>query len=263
MNATVLPGQAQQSAKLPRAPLNAINATVVNGFVPRHPPCAPLSRTVAIATVVVALHAGLIWALQSGLAVHKPELVVPAQVLAEFIEPPAPKVAPVPPAPPVPPSKPVKPSMQNKALPKAPTQPQAQPLAIADPTPSPNAPTGSVDPSPPATAAPVAAGPVAPPAPPAPPAVQLPSSNADYLQNPKPAYPPLSKRLGEQGKVIVRVLIGADGQPRQAELRQSSGFERLDQAALNTVLKWRYVPGKRGGVAEEMWFNVPINFVLE
>ena len=91
----------------------------------------------------------------------------------------------------------------------------------------------------------------------------MPSSNADYLQNPKPAYPPLSKRLGEQGKVIVRVLIGADGVPQKAELRQSSGFDRLDQAALNTVLKWRYVPGKRGGVAEEMWFNVPINFVLE
>ena len=73
---------------------------------------------------------------------------------------------------------------------------------------------------------------------------------ADYLQNPKPAYPPLSRRLGEQGKVIVRVLIGTDGVPKKAEMRQSSGFDRLDQAALNTVLKWRYVPGKRGGVAE-------------
>ena len=107
-----------------------------------------------------------------------------------------------------------------------------------------------------APAAPAAAAP-------APPSVQLPSSNADYLQNPKPPYPSLSKRLGEQGKVIVRVLIGTDGLARKAELRQSSGFERLDQTALNTVLKWRYVPGKRGGVAEEMWFNVPINFVLE
>ena len=105
--------------------------------------------------------------------------------------------------------------------------------------------------------------PPAPAAPPAPPAVQLPSSSADYLQNPKPAYPALSRRLNEQGKVIVRVLIGADGAAQKAELRQSSGFERLDQAALATVLKWRYVPGKRGGVAEDMWFNVPINFVLD
>ena len=237
---------------------------------PVHLTGQPFNRRVVIALVVVALHAGLIWALQRGLTQHPPEQVIPAEVLAELIEPPAPQAAPAPPAPPVPPSKPVKtapaPSPQ-KTPPKAPapTQPQAQPLAIADATPSPNAPAGSLASAPPAAAAPVAAGPAAAPpaAPSAPAAVQLPSSNADYLQNPKPAYPPLSRRLGEQGKVIVRVLIGADGVPRKAELHQSSGFDRLDRAALDTTLKWRYVPGKRGGMAEEMWFNVPINFVLE
>jgi len=95
------------------------------------------------------------------------------------------------------------------------------------------------------------------------PRVELPSSQADGLNNPKPAYPLLSRRLGEQGQVIVRVLIATDGTAQRAELRQSSGSERLDQAALSTVLKWRYVPGRRGGVPEAMWFNVPINFVLE
>jgi protein TonB len=104
---------------------------------------------------------------------------------------------------------------------------------------------------------------VAPVAPPAPPAVQLPSSDADYLQNPKPPYPPISRRLGEQGKVLLRVLIGVDGQPKKAEIRKSSGFDRLDQAAMTAAMRWRYVPGKRGGVAEEMWSDVPINFVLE
>jgi protein TonB len=93
--------------------------------------------------------------------------------------------------------------------------------------------------------------------------VELPSTVADYLNNPKPRYPLLSKRAGEQGRVLVHVLIGADGLAQQADVKTSSGFERLDQAALTTVLKWRYVPGKRGGVAEAMWFNVPINFVLE
>ena len=230
---------------------------------------APLGkRNAAIAAAVVALHASLIWVLQSGSAVHLPEVAVPVQVLAELIDSPAPSVEPAPPAPPAPPAKPVTqpvaPSVQKKAAPpQTPAQPQAQPLAIADPAPSPNAPAGSLAPSPPSTPAPPAAGPTAPPAPPAPAAVQLPSSNADYLQNPKPAYPPLSRRLGEQGKAILRVLIGADGQPQKAELKQSSGFDRLDQAALSTVMKWRYVPGKRGGVAEDMWFNVPINFVLE
>jgi protein TonB len=98
---------------------------------------------------------------------------------------------------------------------------------------------------------------------PAPPSVQLPSSDADYLQNPRPPYPPISRRMNEQGKTTVRVLIGADGQPQRAEIAKSSGFGRLDDAALATVMRWRFVPGKRGGVAEAMWFNVPINWVLE
>lgn len=95
------------------------------------------------------------------------------------------------------------------------------------------------------------------------PEVELPSSRAQYLNNPKPPYPATSKRLGEEGKVMIRVLISADGQPSQAQIQKSSGFERLDQAALETVLRWRFVPGKRGGVPEAMWFNVPINFVLD
>jgi len=139
--------------------------------------------------------------------------------------------------------------------------PPPMPLAIADPTPAPNAPVGVV--AAPKVLAPLTAPVAATPAPVAAPKVELPSSDADYLQNPKPAYPGMSKRLGEQGKVVVRVLIGVDGVVQKAEIRQSSGFERLDQAALMTAQRWRYVPGKRGGVAEAMWFNVPINFVLE
>ena len=229
-------------------------------------PPARLSRTAVIALAVVLLHVGLIWALQSGLVLRAVELIVPIEVLAELIELPQPKAEPAPPAALAPPVRPVTPApaVQTKSMPKPVVR--QQPLAIADPTPSPSAPVGSLTPAPAVTPAPAAeapAGPAAPSAPPAAPSVQLPSSNADYLQNPKPAYPALSKRLGEQGKVVVQVLIGADGTPQKAELRQSSGYERLDQAALNTVLKWRYVPGKRGGVAEDMWFNVPINFVLE
>jgi protein TonB len=73
----------------------------------------------------------------------------------------------------------------------------------------------------------------------------------------------LSKRLGEQGKVILRVLIEVDGTAKQAEIRTSSGYDRLDQTALQTVLSWKYVPGKVNGEAKAMWFNVPIHFVLE
>jgi protein TonB len=91
----------------------------------------------------------------------------------------------------------------------------------------------------------------------------LPSSDADYLNNPPPAYPRISKRMGEQGTVIVRVFIGLQGTAEQAEIRTSSGYDRLDKAALDTVQRWRYVPGKRHGTPEAMWFNVPVRFVLE
>lgn len=95
------------------------------------------------------------------------------------------------------------------------------------------------------------------------PALQLPSSNADYLHNPPPSYPAISRRLGEQGQVLIRVLVGKDGSARQADIHQSSGFARLDQSALQAVLRWRFVPGKRSGQAEDMWFQVPVDFSLQ
>lgn len=209
-----------------------------------------LNRNFVIASSVVVFHVAALWALQNGLLRRAVEIVVPVALLSEFIEPPQPKIEPPAPTPPAP----VKQPVVHRAVP-TPPQPLA-PAVAPDPIPAPTAVT--MPPAPP-VAAPVAA----PPAPPAPVRVELPSSDADYLQNPKPAYPALSMRLGEQGKVVVRVLIGTDGTAQKAEIQQSSGFDRLDQAARTTVLKWRYVPGKRGGVAQAMWFNVPIHFVLE
>lgn len=223
-----------------------------------------LPRNTAIALGVVALHVGGLWALQSGLLRRAVELVVPVEVLVEFIEPAQPIVTPPPPAPKVKPQ-----PVQQAPRKPAPLPPAPVPVAIPDPTPAPDAPTGTTLPQPPAppiTAAVAPAPPApapAPPAPPAPPRIELPSSNADYLNNPRPAYPALSKRLGEQGKVVVRVFIETSGTASKAEIAQSSGFDRLDQTALDTVRRWRYVPGKRAGVPEAMWFNVPINFVLE
>ncbi len=216
-----------------------------------------LSRNALIALAVLVFHGLAIWALQTGLVLRVAEIIVPAEILSEFLEPPKPKVTPPPPAPPVVAKPPVTPAK----MPLPPPPPQ--PVAIADTTPAPNAPTGVTTPQVPLPpiAPPVAAA-APPPAPPAPAKVELPSSDADYLQNPKPPYPAMSKRLNEQGKVQVRVLIGADGAAQKAEIKQSSGFDRLDQSALDTVMRWRYVPGKRGGVAETMWFVVPITFVL-
>ena len=83
------------------------------------------------------------------------------------------------------------------------------------------------------------------------------------MNNPRPTYPAVSRRLNEQGQVVVRVYVGTDGVAQQGDIKTSSGYDRLDQEALRTVMRWRFVAGQRLGVPEAMWFNVPVNFVLE
>jgi protein TonB len=92
--------------------------------------------------------------------------------------------------------------------------------------------------------------------------VTQPIFDADYLNNPAPAYPPLARRLREQGVVYVRILVSPDGLPDHIELKHSSGSARLDEAALRVVKKWRFVPAKRGGQSVAAWVVVPIAFSL-
>lgn len=215
-----------------------------------------MNRRLAVVLSVVGLHVLALWALQSGLLRRAVELVIPVQVMAEFIELPQPQVEPLPPAPPVVTPAPPKPRPRPVAA------PQPQPVATPSPDPTPLAPVvTATPPAPPAPPEPVVAS--APPAPPAPPRIELPSTTADYLSNPRPPYPPLSRRLGEQGTVVLNVHVEADGSATRATIRSSSGFERLDEVALQTVLRWRYVPGKRAGVPEAMWVTVPIRFHLQ
>ncbi|MGH8681912.1 MAG: energy transducer TonB, partial [Burkholderiales bacterium] len=114
---------------------------------------------------------------------------------------------------------------------------------------------------PPPPAEPIAAAPVAAPIV-APLPITPPSFLADYLHNPAPAYPPVARRNGEQGKVFLRVLVGADGRPEQVELRTSSGSARLDTTALETVRRWRFVPARQADRPIAAWVIVPISFVL-
>jgi len=93
--------------------------------------------------------------------------------------------------------------------------------------------------------------------------VELPSSDAQYLQNRRPSYPPISVRLREQGTVMVDVLVSDQGLASEAKVKSSSGHVRLDNAAVSAVLSWRFVPGKRAGVAQSMWFTVPITFTIQ
>lgn len=234
-----------------------------------------VSRHSAITVAVLMLHIGFIYALYSGLLMRPTELVVPTVLMAELIEPPKPNIelsqlVPLPRQPLTSQAAARQQPPEKKVTAKTPAVVAPLPVAINDPTPAINAPAGSVAPqpvsAPTAAAAPAA---VAAPATSAPAAtaalgtLQLPLSDADYLQNPKPGYPAISRRLNEQGTTVMRVYIGTDGLPQHAEIAKSSGYARLDTAAAATVMRWRYVPGKRGGVAEAMSVTVPIIWTLE
>lgn len=93
--------------------------------------------------------------------------------------------------------------------------------------------------------------------------ITLPRFNADYLNNPPPVYPTLARRLGEQGRVMLRVQVRADGTPAEVEINRSSGFFRLDRAALEAVRKWRFVPAQQGDAPVAASVLVPVSFTLE
>lgn len=237
-----------------------MNASAISGSnapaLPTSPVRLPISRNIVIAASVVIFHVAALWALQNGLLRRAVEQVVPAELLTRIIEIEPPKVAPPPPAPPP------KPAPKTAKLP-----PPPMPVAVRDPVPAPNAPTGVVEPQPPAPAvlAPVAPAP-APPAPPAPARlVEITQGETEYVRPPRPVYPALSKRSGESGVVIIAVYYSTSGHAKRAEVFKSSGFERLDRAARDAVMASQVTPFRRAGVNEDTQFllKAPINFVLE
>ncbi|UCV17124.1 energy transducer TonB [Quatrionicoccus australiensis] len=153
--------------------------------------------------------------------------------------------------------------------------PEAKPLPVVKPqpvkqrpTPTPKTPTPAIETTTSTVAAPSAPAVAAPdpkPAPAAPAAEPVSQArfDADYLRNPAPAYPPLARRMGEEGKVILRVSVNPQGTADSVEIRTSSGSPRLDEAAQKTVRNWKFIPAKRGDAAIQSWVLVPIIFKLE
>lgn len=87
--------------------------------------------------------------------------------------------------------------------------------------------------------------------------------DANYLRNPAPPYPALSKRMGEEGKVVLRVSVNPQGTADSVDIKTSSGSPRLDESAQKTVRNWKFVPAKRGDMPVQSWVLVPIIFKLE
>lgn len=214
-----------------------------------------------IAGGVILFHAAALWALQSGLLRKAAEVVVPVELLAQIIEPPRP--APPPPPPPPPPAPP------KKEVVKPPPRPQAVRETRPMPPP-PNAPTGVVEPPPPAPPAPET--PPAPPAPPAPPPAppaapaqkELTGAQAQWVVKPPLVFPSMSKRLGESGTVVVRIIFDSDGNAKRATVVTSSGYERLDVAGREAALRSRIAINLPAGTprSPEYAYTAPLAFVL-
>ena len=99
------------------------------------------------------------------------------------------------------------------------------------------------------------------PAPAAPRQVVL--TDSDWVRVPEIEYPLASRRLKEEGTVVVRALIDTRGVPKQVVLQRSSGHTRLDQQALRAAMTARVKPRTENGVPFEFWIAMPLAFELE
>lgn len=206
-------------------------------------------------TGILLMHVVFFYALNSGL-VFKPTQAVPKEVVVSFITPERPAEPPKPQAQPAPP----------KTVPIVKKAAPPPPVPVVNNTPSEKAITAP--PTPPAPPAPVVipapATPAAPPAPPAPPAMpKTISSGVEYLQPPRPEYPPAARRLGEEGKAVLRVLFNEKGHAERAEIQKSTGSPRLDEAARQAALRALIKPYTEDGKPLAVYAIVPISFQLD
>lgn len=184
----------------------------------------------------------------------KPPEIEPPKPLPLTPEPP-PRVKPKPE--PVKQTKRTEPAPQQKAAPILTAPPDAQPVAQAPVVP-PQPPVQENKPTPTPQLAPEP-----PRAQAAPPPVTPPRSDAAYLNNPRPNYPLAAQRRGDQGTVLLRVLVTAEGRAAGVSLEKSSGYASLDESALMAVRSWRFVPAKQGAQAVEAPYVVPVVFKLD
>ena len=149
-----------------------------------------------------------------------------------------------------------------------PVQPEAQPVAQLAAMPQLTAPVEA--PAAPLIALTPQLKPAPPPEVPRPapttaalPPVTPPRLDASYLNNPRPNYPLAARRRGDQGTVLVRVVVTTEGLAASVALEKTSGHTSLDEAALVAVKSWRFVPARQGGQALEAPYVVPIVFKVE
>jgi protein TonB len=238
--------------------------SVPAGFAPA-PSSRMNSRTVKATAAVAAIHVALLAVVLSARTTPPARPLESRTMTAELLSP-APVAAPValqslapPPPKPTPPVPHAKPKVQPRPTPK----PTPAPLPVAA-SPSPTAPA----PAPSAPPAPTA--PAAPPAAAAAPAIGRPTMEITAPKNvshldcniAKPDYPALSRRRGETGTAYVRFVVGLTGNLENVELKKSSGYDRLDDAALAAVKASSCKPYLENGVPIRAAYTQPYQFGL-
>lgn len=237
----------------------AMHGAPVSVMIARAPRGSEGTRWLGLGVVILLHLVALFFLLRQGPV--RETLKVATPLLVNLVTPPKVEMPPPPPPPPPPRARP-KPRLEPIKTPEPPPLMAAptMPALTEFVSPPPVAPALPAEPAGSASTAPAAPSVPSPTS--APPAVVPPSFNAAYLRNEPPRYPNASRRTGEQGRVMMRVYVSATGVPEKVELHTSSGFERLDQAALETVRTWKFVPAHRGGKPIAAWVQVPITFAL-
>ena len=200
-----------------------------------------LTRRTLVFLVIVLLHVGMVWALNSGLSQRVVQVVL-GPIETRMIDE-APKVDEPPPPPP----------------PKIETPPPfVPPPEVAIDIPMDVAPATAITQT--TTTKPVAQPPIQPKAP----AVPSTAPKVDPRRPPtKPDYPASSRRAGEAGTVVLDLYILPNGRVGDAKVQKSSGFPRLDEAAVKEAKRsWRFVPGTENGKPVAMWHSTKVTFNL-
>lgn len=229
------------------------------------------SRHIVTISFILLLHVLFFYALQAGL-LREASKTIEREVIARLIRP----EAPPPPPPPVPPQKVVKtpppppPPKPVVKQPEAPPPPEPKAITLPEPTPEPPAPKPEpvvVAPPPPEPPPPAPVAAPAPP-PPAPATVvsEVPTVSDKMVSFARPAapeYPAPSRRMGEEGEVVLRVFFNEDGRVEKIELHKSSGFQRLDNAAKAAAEKILLKPFVRDGKPSAVRVLIPFSFRME
>lgn len=217
---------------------------------------APLEKLRAKLTplaVVIVAHALLFYVISSGLMTRVVDVAIARAVMVEFVElpqeiepPTPPKTVPV--ARIEPPSLPFVPLTEVQVA----TPPARAIVAVQADVPVAKAPVP--------TPAVVASAPVAPA-----PVANTPrtiTSGVQYILAPQVVYPQMSRRMGEQGKVVLRILVNENGKPDQVLVQTSSGSPRLDEAGRQAALRALFKPYMEDGRAVAVYAIVPLVFTL-